>query len=149
MEYETDRIPTVDELVALYDSVGGGAYTNDPDGLVRGIANSTLVVTARDDGRLVGLARVLSDDVSIVYVQDVLVNPEHQRSGVGRELLQKCLDRFSHVRQRMLLTDDQPHQHRLYKALGFHDVAQLDGDGLHAFVDIIGADLSSSEAAQQ
>ena len=25
-------MPTVDELVALYGSVGWGAYTNDPDG---------------------------------------------------------------------------------------------------------------------
>lgn len=43
----------------------------------------------------------------------------------------------------MLLTDDEPHQHR-YKGLGFHDVARLDGVGLHAFVDIRGANLTSS-----
>jgi ribosomal protein S18 acetylase RimI-like enzyme len=121
-----------------------GAYTKDPDGLTRGVENSAFVVTARDDDRLVGLARVLSDDVSIVYVQDVLVDPEYQRNGIGRELLQRCLDRFSHVLKRMLLTDDEAHQHRLYKALGFHDVSRLDGAGLHAFVDIEGADLTSS-----
>ena len=106
-------------------------------------------MTARANGRLVGLARVLSDDVSIVYVQDVLVTPEHQRSGIGRQLLKLCLDRFSHVRQRVLLTDDEAHQHRLYEALGFHDVAKLKGVGLHAFVDIAGADLTSSASGEQ
>lgn len=144
MEYSSDSLPSVDELLALYDAVGWASYAEDPDGLARGVSNSTYVVTARSDGRLVGLARVLSDDASIVYVQDVLIDPEHQRRGIGRELLQRCLDRFSHVRQRVLLTDDEPHQHRLYKGLGFHDVSRLDGGGLHAFVDIRGADLTSS-----
>ena len=149
MEYESGAVPNVDELVALYGSVGWGAYTNDRDGLATGIRNSTLVVTARTNGRLVGLARVLSDDVSIVYVQDVLVSPEFQRSGVGRQLLERCLDRFSHVRQRMLLTDDEAHQHRLYESLGFHDVAKLKGVGLHAFVNIAGADLTSPVSGEQ
>lgn len=145
MDYSSDSLPSTDELVALYDSVGWSAYTEDPAGLARGVTNSTFVITARDElGRLVGLARVLSDDVSILYVQDVLVDPGHQRKGVGRELLRRCLGRFEHVRQRMLLTDDEPHQHRLYKGLGFHDVSRLDGIGLHAFVDIQGANLSSS-----
>lgn len=144
MNYSSDQLPNIEELVSLYDAVGWGAYTQDPEGLQRGIANSTFVVSARHDGHLVGLARVLSDDMSIVYVQDVLVSPQHQRKGIGKELLQRCLDQFSHVRQRMLLTDDEPHQHRLYKSLGFHDVSKLEGAALHAFVDIAGADLTSS-----
>ncbi len=144
MNYSSDQLPNTEELVALYDAVSWGAYTKDPEGLARGIANSTFVVSARHEGHLVGLARVLSDDMSIVYVQDVLVSPEHQRKGIGRELLRRCLDQFSHVRQRMLLTDDEPHQHRLYKSLGFHDVSKLDGAALHAFVDIDGADLTLS-----
>lgn len=144
MEYSSGQLPHIEELGALYDTVGWSAYTRDLDGLARGVGNSTFVVCAREDGRLVGLARALSDDVSIVYVQDVLVSPDHQRKGIGRELLQRCLQRFAHVRQRVLLTDDEPHQHRLYESLGFHDVAKLDGAGLHAFIDIEGANLTSS-----
>ncbi len=149
VEYDVNRVPTTDELVHLYDAVGWSTYTKDRDGLATAVRNSTFVVTASADGRLVGLARVLSDDVSVVYVQDVLVHPQYQRNGIGRELLERCLDRFSHVRQRMLLTDDEDHQHRLYTSLGFHDVARLQGAGLHAFVDILGADLSSSEPPEQ
>lgn len=145
VDYATGSVPTAEELVALYSAVGWTAYTEDPAGLLRGVSNSTFVSTARNEEEgLVGLARVLSDDMSIVYVQDVLVDPNHQRKGVGRQLLKLCLDRYAHVRQRMLLTDDEEHQHRLYKSLGFHDVSRLDGVGLHAFVDIVGADLTSS-----
>lgn len=113
---------TTDELISLYDSVGWSAYTRDPQSLAEAVANSTHVVSARFQGALVGLARCVSDDVSIVYLQDVLVHPDHQRQGIGRALLDRCLERFAHVRQKVLLTDDHPHQHRLYRAAGFTDV---------------------------
>ena len=136
-----DRL-AVDEVVALYESVDWSTYTSDPQGLVDAIHRSTYWVTARADGVLVGLARGLSDDFSIFYLQDVLVQPEVQRQGVGRALLDRCLARFEHVRQRVLLTDDEQHQHRLYRAVGYHDVASLKNDRLHAFVSVSGHDLS-------
>jgi len=75
-----------DELVDLYASVGWEAYASDPEELARAVAGSTWVMTARHDGELIGLARGLSDDVSIFYLQDILVRPEWQRRGVGRAI---------------------------------------------------------------
>ena len=49
------------------------------------------------------------------YLQDILVRPEHQRTGVGRQLLAVCLERYSHVRQKVLLTDDEA-QERFYES---------------------------------
>jgi ribosomal protein S18 acetylase RimI-like enzyme len=120
------------ELLELYESAGWSAYTADPDALVRAVAQSTYVVTARDDGALVGLARVLSDDVAIMYLQDVLVRPDRQREGVGRALLDDCLRRFAHVRTKVLLTDDEDRQHAFYRSLGFREIREV--EPLHAFV---------------
>lgn len=133
---------TVDEVVALFDSVGWTAYTSDPPRLLAAIERSTYWVTARDDHNLVGIARGLSDDFSIFYLQDVIVHPDSQQHGIGRTLLERCLTRFEHVRQRVLLTDDEERQHRLYRAAGYRDVATLDNYRLHAFVNIRGVDLS-------
>jgi GNAT superfamily N-acetyltransferase len=132
--HEVDRVEQ-EELVALYDAVGWTAYTRDPEGLARAISNSTFVVTARDEeGSLVGLARGLSDDVSVFYLQDILVRPERQRRGVGRALLNACLDRFAHVRQKILLTDDDPAQLAFYESVGYR-IAGGDADPhLTAFV---------------
>ena len=128
----TEAVPSRDELLALYGANGWGAYTVDPDGLHRGVTNSTFVVAAREDGQLVGLARVISDDHTIMYLQDILVLPSYQRTGIGRRLLERCLDRFSHCRQRVLLTDDDERQIRFYEALGF--VQSTDVPHLTAFV---------------
>ena len=138
MDIEVVESVDTGDLVSLYGSVGWGAYTSDPEGLARAVAGSTYVVTARHDGELIGLARGLSDDVSIFYLQDILVRPEWQQQGIGKALLDDCLQRFGHVRQKVLLTDDEERQHRFYRALGYRDIGDLPGANLHAFVLIEG-----------
>ena len=60
---------TTASLVNLYRSVGWIAYANDPIGLKTAIQNSFYVATAWIGDDLVGLARCLSDDVHIAYLQ--------------------------------------------------------------------------------
>ena len=128
----TDR-PTLDELLALYDSVGWTAYTERPDALVRGVAGSLRVVTARVAGELVGLARTVGDGATIAYLQDVLVHPAHRRQGLGRRLVEEALADPT-VRQQVLLTDDDPAQRAFYESLGFAEVRDLEAGALRAFV---------------
>ncbi|WP_260981073.1 GNAT family N-acetyltransferase [Curtobacterium pusillum] len=130
-----DERPTSDELVALYGSVGWTAYTRDPDGLERAIAGSHLVLAARDDaGVLVGLARTVSDGVTIAYVQDVLVHPAHQRTGVGGMLLDAVLERTADVRQTVLTTDAEPGQRAFYESRGFVEAHDVQPAPLRSFV---------------
>ncbi len=131
MELIDNDAPAARELAELYASVGWDAYLADPAALAASVARSTYVVTARSEGRLIGLARGLSDDFSVFYLQDLLVHPDHQRRGIGRALLKRCVERFAHVRQKVLLTDDEPHQHQLYESAGYRDVTEI--RPLHAF----------------
>ena len=87
VSYDADRLPSRDETRMLYDSVGWAAYTDDLDALIRGLENSAVVVTARSGGKLIGLARIVSDRATIAYLQDILVDPGHQRRGIASELL--------------------------------------------------------------
>lgn len=59
--------PTREESVELYTAVGWSAYTRDPDALMRAVRGSRHLVTARCDGELIGLARIVGDGVTIVY----------------------------------------------------------------------------------
>ncbi|MDP9807072.1 ribosomal protein S18 acetylase RimI-like enzyme [Trueperella bonasi] len=126
-------VPAGDDVRNLYNSVGWSAYTNDLPSLMSGLENSTRVVTAWDDEQLVGLARVISDRATIAYLQDILVDPEYQRRGVGRELLHQALEPFN-VRQTVLLTDAEPGQRAFYESVGFTEVRDVEPDGLRAFV---------------
>ena len=126
-------VPERGQVEALYQSVGWTVYTDDLDKLMRALAGSTWLATRWSGDELVALCRVVSDDASIAYLQDVLVRPDHQRHGLGRALVQLALDRFAHLRQFLLLTDDRPKQLAFYESLGLRNTA--DGS-LNCFVRI-------------
>lgn len=129
------RLPSREQLVDLYDSVGWAAYTTDPDGLAQGVANSLRVVTAWEaDDSLIGLARIVGDGHTIAYLQDVLVRPQWQRSGIGRLLMQEAFAPYTNVRQQLLLTDDDPAQKAFYEALGFQEIRGVQDADLRAFI---------------
>jgi GNAT superfamily N-acetyltransferase len=124
----------VEDLLALYEAVGWSVYTASPAQLAAGVAGASYVVTARRGGRLVGLARALSDGATICYLQDVLVHPAEQRRGIGRALVGAVLDRYRAVRQKVLLTDDDPGQRAFYESLGYTEIRDYGPGALRSFV---------------
>lgn len=125
----------LEAVVGLYSAVGWTAYTEDREVLAAALAGSHHVVLAHHDAALVGLARVVSDGASIAYLQDVLVRPDHRRSGLGSALVEAAMAPYAAVRQKVLLTDDEPGQRAFYEALGYHQVGQAGpGETLRAFV---------------
>ena len=142
MEWKTDKEIAIGQLVELYNAVGWQTYTKDTAKLLRAITGSHFVYTCWEDNRLIGLARVVSDNATIMYLQDILVHPKHQRRGIGRMLLSRCLEEYQHVRQKVLLTDDREEQKQFYQSLGFSNTRELTKTPLNAFVRIEGVQLS-------
>jgi len=124
MQIAADSVPERDETVQLYDSVGWSGYTNEPAKLMRSLAGSHTVLTVRDPtGRLVGLARTISDGETVCYLQDLIVHPDAQRGGIGRQLMAELLRRYDHCRFFVLTTDhadsaDAQKSHPFYRAMG-------------------------------
>lgn len=141
----TGDIPEKDELLELYAAVGWTTYTRDPELLVAAVAGSSLVATARSGTDLLGLARVVSDGASICYLQDVLVRPELQREGVGQALVEAVLEPFAHVRQKVLLTDDEERQRLFYHRLGYREIRDWGEGRLRAFVRFDGDDSAQED----
>jgi ribosomal protein S18 acetylase RimI-like enzyme len=144
-----DELPTRAEALALYESAGWTSYTVDPDKLEQALAGSLKVVTARDHGRLVGLARVVGDGASIAYVQDVLTDREHRRQGLGRRLVEAVLAEYQDVYQQVLITDAENSQRAFYEALGFSELRDLPGAGLRGFARFPGLEFEAPGDPQQ
>lgn len=121
----TDQKPTMPEILALYKSVGWSMYTRDPARLERALTHSLTVLSAYEGKQLVGLIRAVGDGETILFIQDLLVLPEYQRRGIGKQLIEALLARFPEVRQRVLLTDDDPKTRSFYKAAGFVESQQM------------------------
>ena len=98
---ESRPMLNMDDVVALYRKVGWTTYTDDAVTLEAALAGSSQVVAARVAGRLVGLARVISDGATICYLQDLLVHPDMRRRGAGRALVLAALEPYASVRQKV------------------------------------------------
>ena len=133
----------LEETLVLFKNVRTPGYKGDLksyqetggyEALKKALENSTSVVLAIDNEAVVGLARSMSDDVSIHYLQDILVNPTHQREGIGRALLDWTKKRYENVKIHMLLTDDEEKQHKFYKSFDYKNTKDLKKHNLNAFV---------------
>ncbi|HZX29492.1 MAG TPA: GNAT family N-acetyltransferase, partial [Telluria sp.] len=86
----SDDIETVDwqELAALYRAALGA---KDPDALRLAFTNSRYRFIVREDARIIGAGRVLSDGVDVAYVADIAFLPSHQGRGLGKEMIRRLL----------------------------------------------------------
>lgn len=114
-----------DEILRLYSEVGWTAYTENMAALEEGYKNSLLVLAAYEGDELLGIIRAVGDGCTIVFVQDILVFPGHQRQGVGTALLEAVLKRYPDVRQVELVTDNTPKTVAFYKSLGFSELSEI------------------------
>ena len=125
MEIREYTVFRKDEILRLYSEVGWTAYTENMAVLEEGYKNSLLVLAAYEGDELLGIIRAVGDGCTIVFVQDILVFPGHQRRGVGTALLKAVLDRYPDVRQVELVTDNTPKTVAFYKSLGFSELSEI------------------------
>lgn len=109
------------QIFNLYHNSGWTSYTDDMEKLMKGIENSLEVVTAWNNEELVGLIRVVGDGTTIIYIQDILILPQYKRKGIGSKLLKIIIDKYSYVRQKVLLTEDVEETRSFYEANGLYD----------------------------
>jgi ribosomal protein S18 acetylase RimI-like enzyme len=82
-----DAVPTVEEHGDLATSVGWHSDFHWPS-VPASLAGSLCGVVAYDgEDRAVAMGRVVGDGAFYFYIQDVAVHPDHQRRGLGGEVL--------------------------------------------------------------
>lgn len=56
------------------------------------LKNANLIVTARFNGKLIGVARSISDMVYTTYLSDLAIDEEFQKMGIGKMLMKKTAE---------------------------------------------------------
>jgi predicted N-acetyltransferase YhbS len=79
----------LNEVLEVYRSSGLGERRPiaDTERLAAMVRNANLILTCRIDGALVGIARSISDFSYVTYLSDIAVSGAHQRSGIGRAII--------------------------------------------------------------
>ena len=92
--------------------------------LEKAVKASLWQLAVYDEKELVAYIRLVGDGHSVLLVQDLLVRPDYQRQGIGKKLLEKALETFPHVYQRLLVTERSEKNLDFYQSLGFVELSE-------------------------
>ncbi|NDW19191.1 N-acetyltransferase [Dysgonomonas sp. 216] len=86
---------------------------NYPEKLVVAMQNSGTVFSAWDGEKLVGLINVLDDSIMTAYIHYLLIMPEYQHYGIGKELIKNVSEKYKDYLRIVLVAYD--------KEVGFYE----------------------------
>ncbi len=114
--YKSTHDFSVSDLQELFLSVewSSGRF---PDKLAAAMKNFETVYSAWDGDKLVGLICAMDDGVMTAYVHYLLVQPEYQGMGIGKELVEKVKETYSEYLRIVVVAYDA--ELGFYEARGF------------------------------
>ncbi len=118
MVIQQEHAINIDELKRLLAQTDW-ADTRDAEGLEQMVAHS-LCVTARDESKLVGFARVLTDYTYRAFIEDVILDHAYRGNGVGTAIMHVMLDLLQNVQEIALGCSDE--NVAFYERFGFKRV---------------------------
>ena len=125
-----ERSVSIDDVLHLYQAVGWTNYTNQLQMLAQALSHSLATYLARDGEKIIGLARLVGDGFSSVFVQDLIVLPSYQRQGIGSNLMKQALADYKDAYQIQLATEQTEKNLGFYRSLGFETLSTYDCTGM-------------------
>jgi GNAT superfamily N-acetyltransferase len=94
VEFEAIETAPVEEIIELYKSAGWWQDVTEAHVIIPAMIRGSFrfMVARLPKGRIVGMARAISDGCSDAYIQDVVVLPSHRRQGIGGELIRRLTE---------------------------------------------------------
>lgn len=87
IQYQVNAKLCVGDVIRVFNASGITRPTHDTARIETMFANANLIISARHEGTLVGVARGLTDHRYCCYLSDLAVDKAYQRQGIGSALL--------------------------------------------------------------
>ncbi len=105
IDYKEVDSSMIESIKDIYRKESWNSYLRDDEKLIRAFDKSLYIMGAFDDRKLIGFIRCVGDGEHILVVQDLIVDPEYQKRGIGTYLFHTILEKYSEVRMFMVITD--------------------------------------------
>lgn len=105
--YSKNKSFSVKQSERLFQSVGW-LSAKYPERLYKALNGCDTLYTAWDGDRLVGLINAIDDGELTAYVHYLLIDPEYQKSGIGKTLLQMVKDKYKNYLYLLLVAENPP-----------------------------------------
>lgn len=120
IDYKEIDSSMIESIKDIYRKESWNAYLKDDEKLIRAFDKSLYIIGAFDNYKLIGLIRCVGDGEHILVVQDLIVDPEYQKRGIGTYLFKKIMQRYSEVRMFMVVTDiEDVVDNKFYQSFNF------------------------------
>lgn len=88
IEFE-ENVLTAAQFLTLREAVG---WSGKPQQIEKAIEKGLYNIIAKDEGRIIGMGRLVGDGVMYWYMQDVIIMPQYQGKGIGKQLAERMLE---------------------------------------------------------
>ncbi|MCK0471035.1 GNAT family N-acetyltransferase [Halalkalibacter sp. APA_J-10(15)] len=118
--YQNERHISAGELSSVFKNSGIKRPTDDLIRLQKMIDNADILITARHQNRLIGIARAITDYSYCCYLSDLAVDKDYQHHGIGTELIRYVQAELSKEVALILLSS--PTAMDYYPKIGFKPI---------------------------
>lgn len=91
IHYQQEKTVSIAEFkaVLINSTLGERRPIDQPETLSKMLEHGNLIITARVNGKLIGIARSLTDFLYCTYLSDLAIDENYQKRGIGTELIRQ------------------------------------------------------------
>jgi predicted N-acetyltransferase YhbS len=115
--YQIEEKLSAEEFIEVLvnSTLGERRPIHDLERINQMLQYANLIATARNEGKLVGVARALTDFAFCTYLSDLAVDEQYQKQGIGKELIRTVKN---HAPQAKLILLAAPQAIHYYPKIG-------------------------------
>jgi len=117
--FQQDIKLDLDEVIGLYiaSTLGERRPVHNRDVMQGMMDNASVIITAWDELKLIGIARSLTDFWNVAYLADLAVHLDYQHQGIGKKLIEQTKEALKPTCSIVLLS--APKANEYYPKVGF------------------------------
>ncbi|WP_026559101.1 GNAT family N-acetyltransferase [Bacillus sp. J37] len=108
------------ELSQVFKASGIKRPVDDLPRLQRMLDKADITITARLGGKVIGVARAITDFNYCCYLSDLAIDNEHQKQGIGKELVRLLQEEIGEEVSLLLLASQEAMEY--YPKIGFTSI---------------------------
>ena len=117
MEISEKSIVTDSEINELRAAVNWDITPGIYNRVLKGVHS---YFVARDNEKLIGFVSVISDGVAEAFLVDMMVHPDYQRKGLGKELILRAVKYSKSLGVQCVHVTFNKDEEQFYRKCGFH-----------------------------
>ncbi len=116
----SEKLPTAEQFFELFETTGWNEkYELSKEELYTALQNSWYTISVYDEKKLIGFGRIICDGIVHALILDVIILPERQGEGIGKDVMDKLITKCKKHKIRDIQLFSAKDKGKFYEKLGF------------------------------